>query len=304
MPLDPVYQEMLKQMAAAGGPAMTDVSPPEAREMYRGLQAAAYVADIKHIEDRDANGIKIRIYRDTMEKTPCIVYFHGGGWVIGDLDTHDTICTQLAAETGYAVISVDYRLAPENPFPAPIDDCYDGLCWIAANAVELNIDPEKIAVAGDSAGGNLAAAACIKARDQGQPAIAFQALFYPVTDVNFDTGSYHENAEGYFLTREGMQWFWDHYIGQGEANRKNPLAAPLQASDFSGLPAAQIMTAEFDPLRDEGESYARALSDAGVAVEVKRYDGMIHGFFGATDVTQGARDAMADAVRALKAALG
>ena len=303
MPLDPVFETMLQQMAEAGGPAMTDVPPVEARAMYKGMQSTAITEPVHSQEDLDADGIAVRVYRATDEKTPCIVFCHGGGWVIGDLDTHDTICTQLTNASGFTVVSIDYRLAPEHPFPAPLDDCYDGLCWVQKNAAALNIDPEKIAVAGDSAGGNLAAAVCLKAKAEGNSGIAFQLLMYPVIDFNFDTQSYLDNAEGYMLTREGMRWFWDHYVGHNDSGG-DPLASPIQAKDLTGLPPACVMTAEFDPLRDEGEAYAAALTAAGVDTSVIRYDGMIHGFFGMTDVVEGARQALKDSATALKKSLG
>lgn len=304
MPLDPFLDAMLKQVAEAGGPAMTDVPPAEARNMFKAMQSEAYKEEVSSTQDSQAGNIPIRIYRMSDAKAPCIVYYHGGGWVIGDLDTHDSFCTQLANATGYTVVSVDYRLAPEAPFPASLDDCYDALVWVQAQASELNIDPAKIAVAGDSAGGNLAAAVCLKARDANNDGIAFQLLLYPVTDVNFDTGSYLENAEGYMLTREGMGWFWDHYIGHDDALRTNPLAAPLQTADFSGLPPACVITAEFDPLRDEGNAYAQKLEAAGVNTAHTCIEGVIHGFFDMTQQLQGARDAKAFAVESMKKVLG
>ena len=303
MPLDPVAEAMLKQMAEAGGPAITDVPPTEARAMYKAMQSTAVIEQVHSQEDRSANGVPVRVYSASDEVTPCIVYLHGGGWVIGDLDTHDTICTQLTNATGYTVVSVDYRLAPEDPFPAPLDDSYTGLCWVQENAAMLNIDPSKIAVAGDSAGGNLAAAVCLKARAEDNTGIAFQLLLYPVIDFNFDTQSYIDNAEGYLLTREGMRWFWDHYIGHDNSG-SHPMASPIREKDLSGLPPACILTAEFDPLRDEGEVYAAALEAAGVPTVMKRYDGMIHGFFGMTDTIEGARQALTFSADELRKALG
>lgn len=303
MPLDPFFDTMLKELAALGGPAMTDVPPTEARKMYQAMQTAALVEPVHSIEDKMAGKVPIRIFRASGERTPCVVYYHGGGWVIGDLDTHASFCTQLANATGYTIISVDYRLAPEFPFPAPLDDCYNALCWVKENAGSVNIDAARIAVAGDSAGANLAAAVCLKAKQEGNTAIAFQLLIYPVTDFSFDTPSYTENAEGYMLTREGMHWFWNHYIGHDKALASDPLASPLKASDFSDLPPACVLTAEFDPLRDEGMAYAAALEQAGVDVTSRCFDGMIHGFFDMKDKIQGARDAMDFATRALKKAL-
>ncbi|MBO6556200.1 MAG: alpha/beta hydrolase [Pseudomonadales bacterium] len=304
MPLDPAYQAMLKQLAAADGPSMVEVPPEQAREMYRVMQSVLPHHEVKMTEDADADGVPVRIYRATEDKVPCVVFFHGGGWVIGDLDTHDSVCRQLANESGYTVVAVHYRLAPEHPFPASVDDCYSALRWIQNHADDLNIDGDRIAVAGDSAGGNLAAAVSIKARDEGTGGISFQLLIYPVTDFNFDTASYSENAEGYLLTIDSMRWFWNHYVGHDESLGLHPLASPMRADDLSGLPPALIMTAEFDPLRDEGEAYGERLKEAGVKTDVQRYEGLIHGFFGQTDMTEGAREAMSSAAFALKEVLG
>lgn len=304
MPLDPFLAAMLQELAKADGPAMTDVPPPAAREMFSAMQSAALVKKIKSISNSTAGNIPIRVYRESDEATPAVVYYHGGGWVIGDLDSHDSFCTQIAEATGYTVISVEYRLAPEHPYPAPLDDCYDALCWIQDNASDLNINADKIAVAGDSAGGNLAAAVCLKARAQGNSGISMQLLLYPVTDCNYDTPSYLDNAEGYMLTREGMVWFWDHYIGEDENLKADPLVSPLRAQSMEGLPAACIITAEFDPLRDEGNAYAERLKSAGVATDHQCVDGVIHGFFDMQENLAGARSALAFAAESLKRHLG
>jgi acetyl esterase len=295
MPVHPIVEEMLSQMAQADGPAMTEMSPDEARAMYRTMSAAMPSPDGVDVEDSSAGDIPIRIYRNKNERAdgkgePAVVYFHGGGWVIGDLDTHDGPCRQLALAANCTVIAVDYRLAPEHPFPASINDCYNATQWVSDNAESLGIDPERISVAGDSAGGNLSASVCIKARDENGPSICFQLLIYPVTDARMNTGSYEENSDGYLLTRESMAWFWNHYIGDDHV--ANPLASPLAASDLSGLPPACIITAEFDPLRDEGEAFGEALKKAGVITKISRFDGMIHGFFGMTDILDGSRQAM------------
>lgn len=300
MPLDPFLDTMLQQVAQADGPALTDVPPEQAREMFSAMQSTALVKEVKEIRNLDADGIAMRVYRQRDDKCPAVVFFHGGGWVIGDLDSHDSFCTQIAEATGYTVISVDYRMAPEHPFPAPLDDCYAGLCWVQANAEKLNIDPARIAVAGDSAGGNLAAAVCLKARDEGNNGIKMQLLLYPVTDCSFDTQSYIDNAEGYMLTREGMHWFWDHYIGHDETLKSNPLAAPLQSDNLTKLPSACVITAEFDPLRDEGNEYAKRLDAAGVTTDHQCIDGVIHGFFDMQEPLVGARTALAFAADSLK----
>jgi acetyl esterase len=230
-----------------------------------------------------------------------IVYFHGGGWVLGDLDSHDAVCRALANASGSIVISTDYRLAPEHRFPAAADDAYAATRWVADNATLLRIDPKKVAVAGDSAGGNLAAAVTLMARDQAGPDLAFQVLIYPVTDANFDTPSYIENAVGYLLTRTGMQWYWNHYTA--EADRTNPYASPSRATTLGALPPALVITAEYDPLRDEGEAYATALRSAGVPTTLTRYPGLVHGFLGYFGIFDESRAAIAEIGAAVRAAL-
>ena len=291
MPLDPTLVEMLQQMAEAEGPPLNEMSPFEAREMFRAMQAVLPKPDVVSVEDASAGDIPVRIYKvSEQDEQPVVVFFHGGGWVIGDLDTHDGTCRQLAVAADCTVVSVDYRLAPEHPFPAPIDDCYEATRWVADNANFLGIDVNKLAVAGDSAGGNLSACVCMMAKDGGGPPIRLQLLIYPVTDARMNTESYEVNKEGYMLTRDGMEWFWQHYTGGNHMD--NPLASPMLATDLSGLPTACIITAEYDPLRDEGEAYGEALKAAGVSTEIVRYDGMIHGFFGMTDMLEGSRQAM------------
>jgi acetyl esterase len=239
------------------------------------------------VEDRKIPGgdagaeINVRIYtpKGGDGPFPIVVYFHGGGWVIGDLETHDHWCRSLASEVPAVLVAVDYRLAPETRFPAAAEDCYAAAKWSAANAKSLGADPARLAVAGDSAGGNLSAAVAQMARDRGGPAIAFQLLLCPVTEYGFDTASYRENAEGYLLTRNGMVWFWHQYLSDPAADGHDPRASPMRATNLAGLPAAHVVTAEYDPLRDEGEAYAARLRAAGVPVTSKRYDGQIHNFF-------------------------
>jgi acetyl esterase len=230
-----------------------------------------------------------------------MVYFHGGGWVVCDLNTHDVVCRRIARRAGAVVVSVDYRLAPEHKFPAAVVDCYAAVVWVEANAVRLGIDPNRIAVGGDSAGGNLGAVISLKSRDENGPAIALQVMVYPVTDLSsFTTSSYQEFAAGYQLTKADMEWFRDHYLPSSE-DALNPYASPLLARDLRGLPPALIITAECDPLRDEGEAYARRLTAAGVPVTCTRYEGMIHPFFSFSGAIPQALDAIrqvADAVNA------
>lgn len=299
MPLTPTVQTLLQTMADAGGPAISDLPPETGREVYRMMHQENKKAEMHEVRDASAGTVPIRIYRPVeKDQSPCIVFFHGGGWVIGDLETHDACCRMLAEETGYAVIAVDYRLAPEHPYPAPVHDSYDAFCWIHQHAAELNINPNRLAVAGDSAGGNLAAVISLRARDESGPAICHQLLIYPVTDAAMDTASYSENGEGYMLSQATMTWFFDHYAGMDV--RQDPLVSPLKAGNLQGLPPATVFTAEFDPLRDEGEAYGNRLKEAGVATLIKRFDGQIHGFFTMTDVMPEARQAAQLAARQMK----
>jgi acetyl esterase len=264
------------------------------------------VAEVARLEERRIAGpageIGMRLYApDAPGPLPALVFFHGGGFVIGSLDSHDGVCRELANAARCAVVSVDYRLAPEHKFPAAPEDCFAATRWVAANARALGLDPARLAVGGDSAGGCLAAVAAQLCRERGGPALRFQLLVYPVTDCRFDTPSYRENAEGYLLTRSLMQWFWNHYL-QDPAEGESPLASPLRAEKLDGLPPALVLTAEYDPLRDEGEAYARRLERAGVPTTLTRYDGMFHGFFGMGAAIDRSRDAIAEAARHLRKA--
>jgi acetyl esterase len=251
--------------------------------------------------------IPVRAYWpvSTPEPLATVAFFHGGGFVICDLDTHDDMCRAIAGETGALVVSVDYRLAPEHRYPAAAEDAYAATKWIAEHAESLGGDAGRLVVAGDSAGGNLAAVAALMARDRGGPGIAFQLLIYPVIDAAQDTASYQENSDGYFLTAAYMRWFWEQYLGP-HGDPRSPYASPIRCPDLSGLPPAHIVTAECDPLRDEGEAYGRALEQAGVPATVVRYEGMFHGFFGMAELlprAQAANDQAFDAVRRALAAL-
>ena len=299
MPLDAQAQVLLDQLAAAGGAPLSETDPETARTMFAAMAALAGTPEeVATIENRtipgpDGNDIPIRIYTPTSGTAPRpgIVFFHGGGWVIGDLESHDAPCRAMANATGAVVISVDYRLAPESRAPAAAEDSYAATKWVANNAGVLGVDPGRLAIAGDSAGGNLTAVTALLARDRGGPPLRFQLLIYPVTDCTLSSGSMEENAEGYLLTADSMRWFVDHYLGT-TIDPKDPIVSPLHADDLSGLPPAHVVTAEFDPLRDEGEAYAARLKDAGVPVTVKRYDGQIHGFFSMGMVIDAARDAL------------
>jgi acetyl esterase len=235
--------------------------------------------------------LPIRIYRPTTDtKAPAIIYFHGGGWVLNFLDIYDASLSRLANQTGATIISVHYQKAPEHPFPIPFDDCYATLLWAIENADSLQIDKNRIGVAGDSAGGNLASAVALKARDNGIN-LAFQLLVYPCNDRDFDTASYKEHATGLGLTTQAMEWFWDQYL-QGDAHDKNPYAIPQRATDFSALAPAIFITAQYDPLISDSEKYAEVLRKAGVKVEYREYAGMIHGFFSNMGITPTAAEAI------------
>jgi acetyl esterase len=236
-----------------------------------------------------AGEVPVRIYSPAgvgSGPLPALAWFHGGGWVFGSLDSADFVCRGIANRAGCHVISVDYRLAPEAKFPAAVDDCFAVIKWIADHAADLDVDADRIAVGGDSCGGNLAAVVAQLARAQGGPPLAFQVLVYPITNHSFDTPSYRDYGDGYFLTRDAMLWFWNHYLKEvGDGNCS--LASPLRATTLAGLPPAIVITAEFDPLRDEVEAYAARLRADGVTVELVRYDSQIHGFFGNAMIDDG-----------------
>ncbi|HEY0391209.1 MAG TPA: alpha/beta hydrolase [Solirubrobacterales bacterium] len=234
---------------------------------------------------------------------PLIVYYHGGGWVIGDLETHDGACRLLAEHSGCRVLSIDYRLAPEHPFPAPVEDAAAAFAWAAEHVEDLGADPARIAVAGDSAGGNLSAAVCLHAREAGGAQPAMQLLLYPATDVVGEQASRKVFAEGFLLTRNDMQWFEDHYLPDGCAE-DDPRASVMRAPDVSNLPPAYVATAGFDPLRDEGEIYAARMREAGVPVVLQRHSGLIHGFANLTAICPSARAAMFEVCGALRMGLG
>jgi acetyl esterase len=285
MTLDPAVQALLTMMEAAPKIDYDAATPEDARAIFNNPIAFGDPVQVARVEEvaisLDGRTLPARLYvpEGTLARPPLTVYFHGGGWVIGTLDTHDGTCRALANASKAAVLSVDYRLAPEHPFPTPLDDCYDATLWAAAHADSLGIDGAKIAVAGDSAGGNLAAAVALMVRDRGGPRLAHQLLIYPVTDADFERPSYGANGGGeYYLSTMGMQWFWRHYVGKVDP-RSEPLAAVIHHPNLTGLPTATVITAEYDPLRDEGDAYAARLSEAGVDVDAVCAPGMIHGFF-------------------------
>jgi acetyl esterase len=286
MTLNPAVQSLLAMMEQAPKIDFDNHSAPEARAIFdnpMNFGEPIAMAKVENLAiDLPGRTLEARFYlpEGAGEAAGLTVYFHGGGWVIGTLDTHDGTCRAIAQKSGAAVLSIAYRLAPEHRYPAAAEDCFEATMWAAANTARLGIDGSKIAVAGDSAGGNLAAAVAIMARDAGGPAFAHQLLIYPVTDVDFDRASYVANGAGeYFLSTVGMQWFWNHYLGDTPADQA-PLAVVLNQADLSGLAPATVITAEYDPLRDEGDAYAEKLKAAGVDVDWACAPGMIHGFFG------------------------
>jgi acetyl esterase len=307
MPLDPQARALLDQMAAM--PPIHSQSVAEARQTVTALaQMTGEPEPVARVENRTIPGplgdIPVRIYApEGRGPLPVLVFFHGGGWVICNLETHDGLCRQLANAVGCMVVSVDYRLAPEHRFPAAAEDAYAATRWVADNAAAIGADPARVAVGGDSAGGNLTAVTALMARDRGGPGLVFQLIVYPVTDAPGGTPSYRENAEGYFLTADQMHWYWGHYMGS-ETGRRDPYACPLRAPDLRNLPPALVITAEFDPLRDEGEAYAARMREAGVAVKLSRYDGMVHAFFSMAAVVDKGRQAVEEAAAALRGAFG
>jgi acetyl esterase len=298
--LKPQVQQYLDQLAAAGRKPPHEGTPEEAREGAAARRkiigpgvAVARVEDlsIPIANEPKTKSIKARLFAPEGELRALILYFHGGGWVIGTLEDSDAVCRQLAHETRSAVIAVDYRLAPEHRFPAAADDAYTALEWAAAHHQKLLGRQLPLVLMGESAGGNLAAVTTLRARDWNGPAIALQVLVYPVTDANFETSSYREFADGPFLTRDSMKWFWDQYLPDTDM-RSLVAASPLRAARFDGLPPAIVLTAEVDPLRDEGESYAVALKQGGVKVSFRRFDGTIHSFFGMLNILDDALEAI------------
>ncbi|TQS46051.1 alpha/beta hydrolase [Cryptosporangium phraense] len=302
MPLHPQVQAHLDRLAALNFAGLHTVSPEQARAGARLLSPGSGepVADVRDL--RTSGGTPVRVYRPTPDRNlPVVVFFHGGGYVLGDLDSHDALARALANRSGSVVVSVDYPLAPEHRFPAATDAGFAATEWVAAHAGELGVDPGRLAVAGDSAGGNLAAVVTLAARAAGAPPIRFQLLIYPDLDFRRTNRSITELAGRYGnVTREAQHWFMDHYLAD-PADKLNPRVSPLLEPDLAGLPPAFVLTAEYDALRDEGEQYAQRLADAGVPVTLRRYDGMIHEFL--RHPFDDAERAVAEAGAALAAAL-
>lgn len=306
MALNPQAEAVLKQMEADNVPDISEMNVPQARVFLQTAFSAMVPVpeQVREVSDFTVPGpagrLPVRLYRPEVGGTPpLVVFYHGGGWVIGSIESHDAVCRALANASGCAVASVEYRLAPESAFPAAPEDCYAAAKWLAENGSDLGFDGGRLAVAGDSAGGNLSAVVSLMARDRGGPEISQQVLIYPAVDFTGDYPSRSENGEGYFLTTAAIEWFGGHYIGD-EAVAKEALASPLLAEDHSDLPPAVVITAGFDPLRDEGGAYAEKLEAAGVEVKTIQYEGMIHGFInmlGVLDDAQRAVDEIGSSLR-------
>ncbi|MEZ5282658.1 MAG: alpha/beta hydrolase [Acidimicrobiales bacterium] len=304
MTLDADVAAALEALLALDAPALSQGTVAEARANYDAAPKPRG-DDVSRVEDLvvpgSAGDVPVRVYAASdAENLPMVAFFHGGGWVLSSVDGHDSLARRIAVRTGALVVSVDYRLAPEHPFPAPHDDCWAVTSWLARHGAEIGGDPSRLAVCGDSAGGNLAAGVALRARDEGID-LALQALIYPCIDDRQDRyESMVENGEGLFLTADDMVWFWDHFVPSNE--RLNPYAVPARAADLSGCAPAYVQTAQYDPLRDEGEHYAARLRSAGVEVDVTRYPGVVHGFVSRWHVMARAADAHHDLANALVAA--
>jgi acetyl esterase len=307
MSLDPDVRAYLDRLAELGAPPVTELSPEEARA---GMEATAAdlwgpLDQVGAVVDRAIPGpIRLRIYEPPRGEglLPALVYFHGGGWVVGSLETHDGVCRAIASRTPCIVVAVDYRLAPEHRFPTAVEDAWAATAWVAEHAASIGADPARLAVGGDSAGGTLATVVAMRARDRGLR-LVHQLLVYPATDTDFDRPSYVENATGYGLTREAMRWYWSHYLGD-DGDASSPEASPLRAPDLAGVAPATVLTVEYDPLRDEGDAYAERLREAGVPINHERFDGLIHGVLRMPNVIPRASELLDRSLAALRSAFG
>ena len=312
MALDPESQRLIDLMAAANRPAWNTLSPQAARDLYLSLRPGAQgprPAEV-NVMDRTIPGpagdLPVRVYRPASAaadaRLPALVYAHGGGWVFGNLESHDVLCARFALDAGIAVCAVDYRLAPEARFPGAFDDVVAALSWVAANGASVGIDPTRLAIGGDSAGGNLAAAASIWARDHGGPKLLMQLLAYPVTDAVARAESYRHFEDGYGLNAITMEWFFDHYTPD-RTSRGDWRISPLRAASLAGLPPALVVTAGYDPLRDEGRAYAWRLQQEGTQADLVEFGGMLHGFLSSPMLLHGARRGTTLCAAALREAL-
>ncbi len=308
MPLHPQVVHLLHVLAQTGGKPLEESTPAEARAGDWSRDFVGPTEDVASVVHTFIPGptadLPARIY--TPEGTAprgAIVYFHGSAFTVSNIGLADSPHRAIANRTGCVVVAINYQKAPEHKFPTPLDDAYAATQWVHDNAEALGVDPTRIGVGGDSAGGNLAAAITLRARDENGPSIAFQLLLYPVVEAQSTFPSMSENAEGYMLSSAGVRWAWEQYLASPE-DGANPLASPLRAPDLAGLPPAIVLTAEFDPLRDEGEAYAQRLVDAGVPTVHRRYDGMIHGFLWTAGVVDGSKELLDDLGRDVRSVLG
>lgn len=302
MPLHAQTAAVLDAMRQLGAPPLHELTPEQGRTAYVAMRTVSKV-QLHEIRDIDAGGVKCRHYRTTGQTpAPLLIYYHGGGWVIGDLESHDDVCRKLASQARCDVIAVDYRLAPEHPAPAAVDDCIAATKWIFANAKSLGIDPARVAIGGDSAGGNLSA---IVAMHSGEKPV-FQLLVYPATDMRMGQQSHKDNAQGYLLTADSMKWFIGHYLQGDEKKKLDPMVSPILSSDadLKKSPPTLVITAEFDPLRDEGEEYAAKLASLGVPTSTVRFHGQIHAFFGMSELLDDAAAAISLSASYLRKYLG
>ena len=307
MPVDPQVQEFLDQIAALGLPPHYEVGAVQARENAK-LRPRAVGPEVAAVEDRTVPGpgveVPVRVYWPEGDGPfPMLVWIHGGGMVVGTIETCDAACRRLCLGASCVVISPGYRLAPEHPFPAAPEDCYAAVAWASGNAESLKGDASRLAVGGESAGGNLAAAVALMSRDRGGLSLVHQSIINPMLDLDFDTESYLRNAEGYFLTRRTMMWYWEQYLQSAE-DKDNPYALPLRAGDLSGLPPALLLAGEYDPLLSETEAYAARLQAAGVPATFTHYPGASHNFYNMPPSVDVAVRAMTEIIDAVKAAFG
>lgn len=303
MPLDPSARAFLDQLRAAGAPPLTAMTPEQARALApppatEGRLEMHAVEDVSLPTGEPAAPIRVRVLKPSPRPHGIVIYYHGGGWVLSDIEQFDRLGRELAHATGAAVVLVDYRKAPEHPYPAAVEDSWTALSWVWRNAARISASPAPFVVAGDSSGGNLATVMARRARDHGGPPIDLQILVYPCVDSDLDTEAHHDPANQLFLTRESSVWFWDHYLPD-RTRRSEPDAAPGRVADLSGLPATVLVLAEFDMLRAEGQHYADRLRDAGVPVLWRTFDGQMHGFFNLLDVMPAAREALRFVVEAI-----
>ena len=308
MPLDPQVMQILAEDSKPGLPAYHRLSPSQARQqMLDNSPLVNPELSACQVKDSTIPGsgapLPIRCYYPQGDPPfPVVVYFHGGGWIMGNLDTHNAICHALANTSGCLVVAVDYRLAPEHKFPAATKDAFTATCWVSHNADHIGADARRMAIMGESAGATLSTVTCMMIRERGGPRLTLQVLVYPVTDCSFLTRSHKKYADGYMLTREMMNWIWDQYLTD-KRDAEHPHVSPLRAKSLRNLPPALVLTAEYDPLCDEGKAYAGRLKQDGVKVRYSLYEGMVHGFFRMTDRVDRARQALQEVSSALKEAL-